>query len=170
VPRGTSPAGSRRRLLPVIAVSLAACSTPAPPTVTAESVSLTRLDAAGVALRMELDATNPNASDVSVSAVTSRILIDEAHEVGRVTVPETMTLAAGKTTKVDVSVSMGWTDVGFLAQLAFTGKDVPYSVDGTLALGGSLLHVGVPFHMQGRISHDQLMNLAVNSLPSVSPR
>jgi hypothetical protein len=46
-----------------------------------------------------------------------------------------------------------------------TNSAVPYSVDGKLALGGSL-SVGVPFHLEGTIPHDQIVRAALNSLPN----
>jgi hypothetical protein len=55
--------------------------------------------------------------------------------------------------------------MGVLADLAGSKGAVPYTVDGTLELGGSLLHVGVPFHLEGAITRDQLAGAVVNSLP-----
>ncbi|MGH7437925.1 MAG: LEA type 2 family protein, partial [Polyangiaceae bacterium] len=60
-----------------------------------------------------------------------------------------------------------WTDMGVLAQIAATSGGVPYSVDGTLDMGGKLLQVGVPFHLDGTITHEQIVGAALKSLPMV---
>jgi Late embryogenesis abundant protein len=144
-----------------------ACAKPAPPTLTPERATLTRIDAQGIELRLELSAANPNAGDLNASEVTSRVVLDKTHELGTATLPGTITLPAGKTTQLDVPISVKWTDMGVLAQLAASGDAVPYAVDGTLVMGGALLHVGVPFHLEGVITHDQIVSAAVKSLPAL---
>jgi hypothetical protein len=57
------------------------------------------------------------------------------------------------------------TEFGLLAQLAMSSGAVPYAVDGTLEIGGELMHVGVPFHLGGAISHEQIVGAMMNSLP-----
>jgi len=42
---------------------------------------------------------------------------------------------------------------------------VPYTVDGKLEMGGSLLHVGVPFRLEGAITHEQIAGALLHSLP-----
>jgi hypothetical protein len=128
-------------------------------------VSVTRIDATGLALDLSMSATNPNSVDLTASAVSSHVVLDKTHEVGSVTLPNTITLPAGKTTKLDVPVTLKWSDVGLLAQLAASTGAVPYSVDGTLEMGGNLLHVGVPFHFDGAISREQIVSAMMSSLP-----
>lgn len=154
-------------LLPVFAFAVAlvvGCSRPSPPTLSPERVTVTRIDPQGIGLQLEMTAVNPNVRDLSVSAVSSRIVIDKTHEVGRVTVPGEILLPAGRATMLEVPVSIGWSDIGLLAQLAATGGAVPYSVDGTIAMGGLLGPLGVPFHLEGAISHNQLVQAAINSM------
>src|SRR6516162_2688143 len=97
----------RLLLLLAAAVAVAACSKPAPPTLTPERVSVTGVDASGLALTVTISATNPNSSDLTVSDVSSHVVVDK-HDVGTVTVPQSMTLPAGKTTKIDVPVKVSW--------------------------------------------------------------
>jgi hypothetical protein len=143
----------------------AGCSKPAPPTVVPEKVIVTRVDMAGIALDIVLDATNPNAEDLTASGMSSHLVVDKSHDVGTITVPRAMTLPAGKTTKLDVPVTLTWSDLGLLAQLAASRGSVPYAVDGKLEMGGSLLHLGVPFRLEGAITHDQIAGALLNSLP-----
>ena len=157
-----------QRLLLLIAATAfagaAGCSKPAPPTLTPQSVAVTGVDPTGLALTVTISATNPNSADLSVSDVSSHVVVDK-HDIGTVTVPQSMTLPAGKTTRIDVPVKVSWSDMSLLAQLAVGTAPVPYSVDGTLNLGGSLLHVGVPFHLDGSIPHQQIVGAISHSLP-----
>jgi LEA14-like dessication related protein len=158
----------RPLLLFAAAVILAACSKPAPPTIAPQSVTVNGVDASGLAFTVTMNATNPNSADLTATDVSSHVVV-AGHDVGTVTVPQSLTLPAGKTTKLDVPVKVSWSDVSLLAQLAATNAPVPYSVDGTLELGGSLLHVGVPFHMDGSIPHQQIVGSIMHSMP-VLPR
>jgi LEA14-like dessication related protein len=159
----------QRTMLLIAAAALAAaagCSKPAPPTLTPQSLTVNGVDPSGLALTVTISATNPNSADLTVSDVSSHVVVDK-HDVGTVTVPQSMTLPAGKTTKIDVPVKVSWSDATLLAQLAAGNAPVPYSVDGTLDLGGSLLHVGVPFHMDGSITHQQIVGAIVHSMPTL---
>jgi|GEM_PF-588297 len=149
----------------VLATALvAACSKPAPPTLAPERVTVDGVDPSGLALTVSIDATNPNSAALTASNVSSHVVV-AGHDVGTVMVPESLTLPARKTTRIDVPVKVSWSDMGLLAQLGASSAPVPYSVDGTLELGGSLLHVAVPFHLDGSISHQQIVGAVVNSIP-----
>lgn len=154
----------RHMLLLAATALLGACSKPAPPTLTPERVTVNGVDPSGLALTVTISAANPNSADLSVSDVSSHVLLAN-HDVGTVTVPESLTLPGGKTTKIDVPVKVSWSDVTMLAQLAASNAPVPYSVDGTLNLGGSLLHVGVPFHLDGSLTHQQMVSAVMRSMP-----
>jgi hypothetical protein len=154
-----------RALLVATAALVVGCSKPSPPTLAPEQVSVTRIDVTGIALDLAMSATNPNSVDLTASAVSTHVVVDKTHDVGSVTLPNTITLPAGKTTKLDVPVTLKWSDVGLLAQLAASTGAVPYSVDGTLEMGGNLLHVAVPFHFEGSISREQILGAMMNSLP-----
>lgn len=153
--------------LVAVAALLAGCSKPAPPTLVPEKVVVTKVDLTGITLDVVVDATNPNSVDLSASGVSSHLVVDKTHDLGTITVPNAVTLPAGKTTKLDVPVSLRWSDVGLLAQLAASSAAVPYSVDGTLEMGGQLVHVGVPFHLDGSLTHEQLASAVMSSLPTL---
>jgi LEA14-like dessication related protein len=159
----------RSVLVTALALTLG-CSKPQPPTVTPIQASLTRIDAQGVELRVELAVANPNSVDLSATDINSHIALNKTQDLGTVQLPTSVTLPAGQTTKVVAPVSVNWTNLGTLALLASSGNPVPYSVDGTLDLGGALVHVGVPFHMEGSISRDQLVDAVLHSLPPPLPR
>jgi LEA14-like dessication related protein len=156
----------RSLLIPALALTFG-CSKPQPPTVTPIQASLTRIDAKGVELRVELAVANPNSVDLSATDINSHIALNKTQDLGTVQLPTSVTLPAGQTAKVVAPVSINWANVGTLALLASSGNPVPYSVDGTLDLGGALLHVGVPFHMEGSISRDHLVDAVLHSVPAL---
>jgi LEA14-like dessication related protein len=159
-------AGMRALFSTAAGVTLAvACSTPSAPTLAPEKVAVNRVDMTGLALDISMSATNPNSVDLTASGVSSHVVVDKTHDVGTVTLPTAITLPAGKTTRVDVPLTMNWSDFGALAQLALAAGAVPYTVDGTLEMGGNLLHVGVPFHFDGTITHAQILAAMMNSVP-----
>jgi hypothetical protein len=155
-----------RTLLLVLSALAAACSKPSPPTLAPERVAVNRVDMTGLSLDISMSATNPNAADLTATGVSSHVVVEKTHDVGTVTLPEAITLPAGKTTRLDVPIALTWSDLGTLAQLALSAGAVPYTVDGTLEMGGSLLHVGVPFHFDGTITHAQIVAAMMNSLPA----
>jgi hypothetical protein len=147
------------------AALLAACSKPLPPTITPDKIAVTRIDATGIALDLTMSATNPNSADLTAADVTAHVVLDKTHDVGTVTLPKLLTLPGSTTTPIDIPVALKWADMGLLAQLAASQGSIPYAVDGSLEMGGSLLHVGVPFHVEGAITREQMAGAVMNSLP-----
>jgi LEA14-like dessication related protein len=154
-----------RAILLVLSTFVAACSKPSPPTLAPEKVSVNRVDLKGLALDISMSATNPNSVDLTASGVSSHVVVDGTHDVGTIALPKTITLPAGTTTRLDFPLALTWSDVGVVAQLALSTGAVPYSVDGTLEMGGSLVHLGVPFHLDGTITHAQVVGAMMNSIP-----
>jgi LEA14-like dessication related protein len=152
-----------RAILLVLSTLVAACSKPSAPTLAPEKVSVNRVDLKGLALDISMSATNPNSVDLTASGVSSHVVVD-THDIGTVTLPKTITLPAGTTTRLDFPLALTWSDVGVVAQLALSTGAVPYSVDGTLEMGGSLVHLGVLFHLDGTITHAQVVGAMMNSI------
>ncbi len=158
----------RALLLVASCVVLVACSKPSPPTLTPKQATVRSISPLGVTLEVALDATNSNAVDLSAGNITAHVVLDKQVEVGTATVEQVINLPANQTTEIKVDLSVPWSDVVPLAGLAMSEKAwFPYAVDGTMSLGGELLHVNVPFHLEGKVSREQLAIATVNSLPSI---
>jgi hypothetical protein len=158
---------SNMRLPLILALLLAACSKPAPPTITPESASVTQVGTQGLELRLGLSATNPNSVDLSAREISAHVVVDKKYDLGTVTLPNAVTLPAGKATKLDVPVAVKWTDLGALVQLAATQAAVPFSIDGALTMGGDLVSVRVPFRLEGSVPHEQIVNATLHSIPQL---
>jgi LEA14-like dessication related protein len=144
-----------------------ACSRPEPPTLTPRSAKITALTAAGLDLMTELDAENPNDIALSAQSMTAKITLDGRYDVGTVKVATPLAIPAHKTEHLSVPLSVRWTDVTVVATLAAQNRSIPYAIDGTVALGGDSLHVDVPFHMTGSVTHAEIVAAAVSSLPKI---
>jgi hypothetical protein len=57
--------------------------------------------------------------------------------------------------------------VGALALLAASNRPAPYTIDGTVTIGGERLNVDLPLHMTGTITHEELVQVTTRSLPAI---
>jgi LEA14-like dessication related protein len=152
----------------LVALSTAiGCSKPAPPTIAPQSATVTSVDLQSIHLDVALSATNPNSVDLNVRDVTAHVVLDKKIDLGTVTMPDAVTLPAGKSTTIKTPLVLKWTDLGAMAQLASRNATVPFTVDGTVELGGDLLSVTVPFQLNGTVSPQQLAGTALKSLPGL---
>ncbi len=153
-------------LFPILAVASIACSPPQPPTLTPKKASVTSVSLSGIDLNLDLDATNPNGFDVAVQSIDASVTLD-GNPMGTTKVSEAIDLPSKATTPVTVPLSIPWSNMGPLAGLATSGKDVTYEVQGTAAIGSAKLNVTVPFAAKGTIPHDQLVKATMRSLPTI---
>ncbi len=147
----------------------AACSKPAPPTLAPESVRITQITPLRIDFHVVLRATNPNAIDLVARDLTAHVLVAGRFDFGTVDIPVTTTLPAGQTTRLDVPLSVKVADLAPLAQLALTSPKIPYKVDGTVGLGGDLLHVEIPYELGDAVPRDQIVQAAMSSIPGLAP-
>ena len=144
-----------------------ACSKPSPPTLIPERVSITGLTLTQINLEVTIRATNPNSVDLVARSLSAHVVVAGQFDVGTVDIPVTTTLPAGQTTTLDVPLSVKLTDAAPLAKLAMTSASVPYTVDGTVGLGGDLLHVDVPYTLSASVPRDQIIGATLGSIPGL---
>jgi LEA14-like dessication related protein len=152
-----------------LAVVLAACSRPAPPTIVPEKAVVTAISPAGIQMNVELALDNPNGVALSARTVTANVVLDGKYPLSSVTVPHEVTLAAHSRSALLVPMTLKWEGVSTLVALAGSQRNVPYEVNGSVNLGGDLLNVDVPFHLAGVLTKEQLVQLTLNSLPRFLP-
>jgi hypothetical protein len=150
-------------------VVLGACSKPSPPTIKPERATLTSIGPAGVGVHLELEATNPNSVSIAAREVTAHVVLDKKYDLGTTTLPSVVTLAANKATQIDAPLMIAWNDVAALMALGAANRPVPYTVDGTLALGGDMVSVTVPYHLEGTIQHEDFVRATLGALPNAIP-
>jgi LEA14-like dessication related protein len=143
------------------------CSKPDPPVLTPKSAKLSAISVAGVSFDLSVEAYNPNSVELSARSVTGKVVVDGKYDLGAATISTPISLPAGARTTLDVPLALNWHDVGALAQLAAQSRPVPYTVDGTVTVGGERLNVDLPFHMTGTITHEKLVEVTTRSLPTI---
>jgi LEA14-like dessication related protein len=156
-----------RSLAALFVPLLLACSRPEPPTLAPERVKVTGITTSQIGVDVTLEVTNPNSIDLVARSLTAHIVIAEHVDVGTVDIPVTTVFPANQTTKLEVPLSVQFTDLGQLAQLAVAGADLAYTVDGTVGLGGELLRVNLPYHLRGTVPRDQVTRAALKALPGL---
>ena len=149
------------------ALALTGCSGPEPPTLTPVSGAITSVSPAGLGLRVKLEAENPNSFGLTTRDVTAKVTLDSRYDVGTITFRHALELPAKKRTALDIPVTVAWRDLVGLAGLAAAGRDVPYAVEGMVAIGGEKLNVDVPFRIAGTVTQKQLLQAAASSLPQI---
>ncbi len=158
-----------RSALLLIVFLVVGCSRPKPPTITPERATITAIGPAGIDMLVQLGVDNPNGVDLPARSITAKLLLDGNHDLGTVTIPQPVTLAAGKRTDLTVPLSLKWQDISALVSLASVNRSVPYDVEGSVTLGGDVLHADVPFHLRGTVTHEQLVAAARKSMPQLFP-
>lgn len=154
----------RLALLLVLCLSLAACSKPQAPTVTARSARVTASTPTGVRLALELDVHNPNAFPLLVESVEGTLAIAGGAEIGRGTARPATDIPAQGSSAVTSELTVPWSNLAALAPFALSGAPVPYTFTGRARVGGKRLNVAVPFTLRGELSREQLLQIGLQGL------
>jgi Late embryogenesis abundant protein len=159
----------RTRDLLVAAVALCAsgCSKPSPPTFAPVSVTATSLTPLGIDLSVVLNATNPNTIPLMAQSVSGHVVLESSVDLGTVTSTQPISLPSMKTISVTVPLSVKWSSMAALLKVAASPGDVPYAVDGTVTMGDALVNVSLPFHLDGVVTHEQIVSAAAHAVPGL---
>lgn len=148
-------------------MSMSACSKPEPPTLVPKEVRVTAVGVTGVDVLLKLEATNPNRITLSAEAFTGKARLDGKWELGSVTITKPVVLPPKAATTIDVPMALPWADVKTLAALASATGPVPFTIDGTVTVGGEHLAVNLPYSVSGTITREQVIGAALNALPTI---
>ena len=149
-----------------VAATLSACAPPEPPTITVKEGKITSIDLQGMRVLVRVEATNKNKFDLTISSFEGKLKLD-GKDMGNVSLVSPVKLATGDKTPLDVPLALTWNDVGGIAQLAAAGRDLPYDLDGTAAVGGEKLSVKVPFKVKGTVPKAELVKTVQRSIPGL---
>jgi LEA14-like dessication related protein len=141
------------------------CARPEPPTVKPEVVRVERISTAGVDVALRMVVTNPNAIGLGVRSVKATVRFDTGATLCPIVVPHAVSLPAKTPTAVEVPISLAWTNVVALAQIASARADVGYDLDGSAAVGGETLNFDIPFTIRGVLRQGDILKAALGSLP-----
>lgn len=160
---------SRRLLFAGLAGALlaSACSKPEPPTLVPKEVKVTAIGPLGLDVLLRLEATNPNRVTLSTQSVTGKATLDGKWDLGTVTVAQPIVLPPNAPTMIDVPMKLPWSDVKALGALATATGPMPYTIEGTVSVGGEKLNVHLPFRIAGTITREQIAGAALKAMPSL---
>lgn len=156
-----------RPFLAAALFALAACSRPEPPTVQPISGRVSAISNTGITVDAKLEAYNPNDFEISVKSFTATIVLDHQYDIGTVTSQHAVTLPAKKKKVFEVPISLKWHDVGALAPLALSNKDVPYEASGSVKVDTGAMDLDVPFKVAGVVTHAQISQAVGKSIPKI---
>jgi LEA14-like dessication related protein len=151
----------------VASVALVACSRPEPPTVQPISGRVSAISNTGITVDAKLEAYNPNDFEINVKSFTATVVLDHQYNVGTVTSTHAVSLPAKKKKVFEVPITIKWNDVGSLAPLAMSNKDVPYDASGTVKVGTGSFEVEVPFKVSGVVTHAQISQAVNKAIPHI---
>lgn len=168
----SSPPLGPRRALPWLTLFgfcllLLGCSKPQPPTITPKRGSVTSVGPDGVGLRLEFEAYNPNGFAINVRSVKAKATFDSSIKLNEVSSATAISLPSKVTSPMSVDVKVPWNSLPQLMALATSKTQVPYTVEGSVSVGGDNLNVDIPFSMTGKVTQQELVTAGLNSLPAI---
>jgi LEA14-like dessication related protein len=143
------------------------CDRPAPPTLTPERVRLLQLTNKKVDLDVTLAVDNPNKIDLVAHTLSAHVVVGGSADLGTVEIPVTTVFPAGKSTRLDVPLTVQVSDIASLTALALTSDGIPFSVDGKVGVGGETIHVDLPYRLEGAVPRADLVRAAAASIPGL---
>src|SRR4051812_48462089 len=120
----------------VTSFAAAGCAKPDPPKITPKEARITMVGPQGIEVLVRVEALNPNKMTLSAQSMSGKAKLDGKYEMGQVTIAKPIVLPPNVPTMIDVPMTMPWTDVQSLAQMASANRSIPYVIDGTVAIGG----------------------------------
>ncbi len=148
----------------VLFLALAACSKPQPPKLVPKAAQVIAIDPQGISLELTVEMTNPNSFTLGVQSVTGHVVLGDGSDLGEVRVAQAISLPPNVPTLVKVPMNIRWAGVAGLAANAMSGKDVPFTVSGSVGVGSEKLNVDVPYSMAGTITQDLIRRSIITSL------
>jgi len=126
------------------------------PSVVPQAVRVWGVDLAGVVVRTDLDVFNPNDSSLNVAAVSGSITLADQVPLGSTSVPTASYLPAHAWQHVTADLRLPWLNLPGVLALASSRSVVPYTFDGSAAIGGRL-RVTIPFQIRGEVAAKELL-------------
>ena len=158
----------------VLALSLLflpSCSKPVAPTLTPKNATVKAVTPEGIQVALTIDVDNPNDIPLSAQSVKAKVTLADKVELGEVEVDTKVSVGAKSHKEVVAPLEVKWTDVSSIAMLAATNDTIPFTVDGTAAIGVKDAHIdvhfNVPFKAHGSVTREQLVEITDKALPKL---
>ena len=150
---------------------LPSCSKPVPPTLTPKSATVKAVTPEGIQVALTIDVENPNQIPLSAQSVKAKVTLADKVELGEVEVDTKVSVGAKSHKEIVAPLEVKWSDVTAIAMLAAANDTIPFTVDGTAAIGikdASIdVHFDVPFKAHGTVTREQLVEITNKALPKL---
>jgi hypothetical protein len=163
-----NPMSLRPLLLSALLASTAACGLfkPTPPRITPRAAAVTSASSAGLGLRVDLVANNPNRIDVTVQSIDVRVSL-AGRDLGVTHLTRATPLPSKQDVPLSVDVTAPWSDLPGIVLTTALNENVPYHLDGTAHVGAGRFTLDVPFAVDSTMPRSVLTGALSNSLPSL---
>jgi len=146
------------------ALSFVACVRPRQPTVTPIALTVLGVQSTGMQLQLDLSVYNPNRIGFTVRAVTARVTV-MGRDLGTVQQAANLRLSARRSASVSTQLVVPWGDLPGLLLTGVFQPQVPYHLDGTVAVAGPAgVSFDVRFQMDGGLPRAMLLQTPLNTL------
>jgi hypothetical protein len=99
------------------------------------------------------------------------VTLADSVELGEVEVDTKVSVGAKSHKEIVAPLEVKWSDVSSIAMLAAAHETIPFTVDGTAAIGVNdphfEAHFNVPFKAHGSVTRDQLVEITNKALPKL---
>jgi LEA14-like dessication related protein len=151
-----------RAIFPVVVLVATACSKPEPPIVTPKEIAVRAVGAGGVALSLKVEVLNPNRFGMSAQRVTAVMTLASGSKVGEINYDKPFGLPSKTPVMLEVPMDVPWQSALVATEFA-KGQDVPFKVEGKVAMGGETFQVNVPYAVNGVITQAQIRDAALKA-------
>lgn len=158
----------RPLLLLAVTLCAAACGLfkPTPPRITPRAAAVTSAGSAGLGLRVDLVANNPNRVDVTVQSIDVRVSL-AGRDLGLTHLAQATRLPSRQDVPLSVNVTAPWSDLPGIVLTTALNENVPYHLDGTAHVGAGRFTLDVPFAVDSTMPRSVLTGALSNSVPSL---
>jgi hypothetical protein len=118
--------------------------------------TVTAVSSEGVDFDLQLAARNPSNRELRGDALSAKVSLGEKGELGSATIPSGQTIPPHGQSVLQVPVSVPWNDVTLFFDLGAAARDVPFKMEGKLAVVGGPRPTVLPFEVTGVVSGEKL--------------
>jgi hypothetical protein len=130
--------------------------------VTPKEVAVRAVGPTGAVLSLKVGVLNPNRFGMSAQRVTAVMTLASGTNVGEINYDKPFELPSKTPVLLDIPLDVPWQSA--LAAVEFTkGQDIPFKVEGKVAMGGDTFQVNVPYTVNGVITQAQIRDAALKA-------
>jgi hypothetical protein len=138
--------------------AIGACSNGpvAPATAIPKDARLAGVSSEGIDFFLRFDVQNPGAAEVSAPGLAAQVTLDGDRKIGTAAISNPFRIPPrGQATSVEIALPVPWDDVKTFLDLSTSGRDIPFQIDGILALD-SAVDRQKPFQLKGTVPKAEL--------------